>query len=154
MKSKSSTDLGLLILRLGLGAIMVAHGLQKVGVVPGGPDSLQGTVDFMGSMGIPSWMAYLSVLAELGGGIALIIGLLGRLAAFGIAVNMAVAISKVHINKGFFNPEGFEFPLSLFVIAATLLVAGMGAISVDARLAAGMDRTIAGKKDSGPTPPA
>lgn len=154
MKTKTSTDLGLLILRLGLGGIMLAHGLQKLGVVPGGPGGLQATIEWMASMGIPQWMAYLSVLAELGGGIALIIGFLGKLAAFGVAVNMSTAIYKVHIDQGFFNPSGVEFPLALFVMATALLVTGMGAISLDGKIAAGMDRTIAGKKDAGPAPPA
>jgi putative oxidoreductase len=155
MKTKTTTDLGLLILRLGLGGIMLAHGLQKVGVVPGGQESLQATVEWMASMGIPQWMAYLSVLAELGGGAALIIGFLGKLAAVGIAVNMSTAIYKVHLTKGFFNADGgIEFPLALFVMAAALLVLGMGALSLDGRIASAMDRTIGGKKDSGPPPPA
>lgn len=155
MKTRTATDLGLLILRLGLGGIMLAHGLQKVGVVAGGQDSLQATVEWMASMGIPQWMAYLSVLAELGGGVALIIGFLGKLAAFGVAVNMSTALYKVHLAKGFFNADdGVEFPLALFVMAAGLLVMGMGALSLDGKFAAGMDRTIAGKKDSGPAPPA
>jgi len=154
MKTRTSTDLGLLVLRLGLGGIMLAHGLQKVGAVAGGQESLQATVEWMASMGIPQWMAYLSVLAELGGGVALIIGLLGKLAAFGVAVNMSTAIYKVHIDQGFFNPKGFEFPLALFAIAAALLVMGMGALSLDGKIASAMDRTIAGKKDTGPVPPA
>jgi putative oxidoreductase len=153
MKPKTDTDLALLILRLGLGGIMLAHGLQKVGVVPGGAGSLQGTIDSMAGMNIPEWLAYLSVLAELGGGTALIIGLFGKLAAFGIAVNMAAAIYKVHWGKGFFNPDGIEFPLVLFAVAAALLIRGMGAFSLDAAMAASMDRTIAAKKDKSTPPP-
>ena len=152
MQKSSTTDLALLILRFALGGIMLAHGLQKVGVVEGGAPNLQSTIDGMAGMNIPNWLAYLSVLAELGGGVALIIGLLGKLAAFGIAVNMAVAIYKVHLTKGFFNPEGFEFPLALFAMATALLITGMGAFSLDGRIAAGMDRTIAGKRDTAPPP--
>ena len=153
MQKSSTTDLALLILRLALGGIMLAHGLQKVGVVPGGASSLQGTIDNMAAINIPTWMAYLSVIAELGGGVALIIGLLGKLAAFGVAVNMTAAIYKVHLYKGFFNPGGVEFPLALFAMAAALLVAGMGAFSLDAKIAAGMDKTIAGKKSDSAPPP-
>ncbi|MDQ2985875.1 MAG: DoxX family protein [Armatimonadota bacterium] len=152
MQKRTSTDLALLILRLTLGGIMVAHGLQTLGAVPGGAGSLQGTIDSMAAKGIPSWLAYLSVLAELGGGVALVIGFLGKLAAFGVAVNMAVAIYKVHLNQGFFNP-GVEFPLALFAMAAALLVTGMGGYSADAAIASSMDKTISGKKDASAPPP-
>lgn len=153
MQKRTSTDLALLILRLTLGGIMIAHGLQKVGVVPGGQESLPATIDWLAGMGVPAWLAYLNVLAELGGGAALLIGFLGKLAAFGVAVNMAVAIYKVHLYKGFFNPDGVEFPLALFAMAAALLVTGMGGYSADAAIASSMDKTIAGKKDTSAPPP-
>ena len=153
MKTNASPDLALLILRIALGAIMLAHGLQKVGLVPGGAPNLQATIDGFAGMGIPPWMGYLSVTAELAGGLALLIGFLGRLAAFGVAVNMSTAIFKVHASKGFFAPAGFEFPAALLAIAAALLVTGMGAYSVDAAIARSMDRTIHGKNREQPPNP-
>ncbi|MEO7453613.1 MAG: DoxX family protein [Fimbriimonadales bacterium] len=153
MRKATSTDLALLVLRFGLGGIMLAHGLQKLGLVPGGPGGIQQTVDWMGTMSIPPWMAYFSILAEVGGGFFLIIGFLGKLASFGIAFNLAAAIYKVHLTKGFFNPLGVEFPLALFAMAAALMVAGMGAMSLDAKIASSMDRAIAGKKDKEAPPP-
>ena len=146
MKNKTSIDLALLILIIVLGGIMLAHGLQKVGIVPGGAPSLQATIDGFAGMGIPPWMGYLSVTAELAGGFAIMIGFLGRLAAFGVAVNMSTAIYKVHASEGFFAPAGFEFPAALLAMAAALLLAGMGDYSIDARIAASMDRAIVGKK--------
>lgn len=142
MKKATGNDLALLILRLALGSIMLAHGLQKVGVIPGDPSGIQETIDWLASMNVPTWMAWLSIVAELGGGVALLLGLFGKLAAFGVAINMATAIYKVHYTKGFFNPDGIEFPLALFAMGAALLVTGMGAFSLDAMMARSMDRTI------------
>ena len=154
MKKATSTDLALLILRLALGSIMLAHGLQKVGWIPGGPGGIPETIEWLGSMGVPVWMAWLSIIAEVGGGAALLIGLFGKLAAFGVAINMATAIYKVHYTKGFFNPDGFEFPMALFAMGAALLVTGMGAFSLDAMIATSMDKTIQGKKKpEGTVPP-
>ena len=153
MKKATSVDLALLILRLALGSIMLAHGLQKLGWVPGGAGSIQQTINWMASMNIPTWMAWLSIVAEVAGGVALLIGLFGKLAAFGVAINMATAIYKVHYTKGFFNPDGIEFPLALFAMGAALLATGMGAISLDAMIAASMDKTIQGKKKQDAVPP-
>ena len=78
--------LALLGLRLALGAIMISHGAQKLF---GGMPKFMGMLN---SMGIPSWMAYLTVAAEFGGGILLVVGLLTRLAALSMVTDMAVAI--------------------------------------------------------------
>jgi len=65
----------------------------------------------------PRPLAFLAICAEFFGGMGLLVGLLGRVAAFGIATNMLVAIFTVHIHYGFFanwfgqqNGEGFEYP--------------------------------------------
>jgi len=86
--------LALLVLRLGLGIIMTAHGWQKLS---GGLGKFMG---FLSNIGVPGWMAYLVVAAEFGGGILLIAGLLTRLAALSIFVDMAVAIAKYHGKNG------------------------------------------------------
>ncbi|HET6645197.1 MAG TPA: DoxX family protein [Fimbriimonadales bacterium] len=142
-KEDRSIDLALLVLRLVLGVIMMAHGLQKMGVVPGGAATIGEQIDTFAKMGFPAWLGYLSVIAEAAGGLGVLIGLFGRLAAFGIAVDLFVAIVKVHITHGFFSAKGgFEFPLALFGIAAALMFTGMGRVSIDAILARAMDKDI------------
>ena len=97
--------LGLLILRLALGTVMIAHGYQKV---------FGGMPQFMGMlshMGIPAWMGYLTAAAEFGGGILLVVGFLTRLAALAIFIDMLVAISKVHLHNGLFpRMAALSFP--------------------------------------------
>lgn len=63
---------------------------------------------------------------------ALIFGLLTRLASFGLLSAMVVAILQVHSKAGFFNPNGIEFPLSLLGSTALIAIAGAGAWSLDA----------------------
>jgi putative oxidoreductase len=93
---------------------------------------------FTGTMHIPAPLAFLAICAEFFGGIGLIIGFLTRIAAFGIATNMVVAIATVHHAFGFFmnwdgtqKGEGFEFHLLVLAIAAFLMIRGAGAFSVD-----------------------
>jgi putative oxidoreductase len=117
--------LALLALRLVLGIIMIAHGSMKV---------FGGMPRFMGmlhNMGIPSWMGYLTAAAEFGGGILLLVGLVTRLAALSICIDMAVAIVKVHWKNGLKGPAGFEFPLACGIIAFALIFLGGGPISLD-----------------------
>ncbi len=138
-----SIDMALVVLRLTLGVVMIAHGLQKVGVVEGGAASLGNQIEIFGKMGIPEWLGYLSIAAELLGGLGVLLGLFGRVAAFGIAVNLFVAIAKVHVDKGLFaQGGGFELPLALFTMALALLFTGMGQYSVDAVMAKTMDKSI------------
>jgi putative oxidoreductase len=87
-------------------------------------------------MGIPmaSVAAPLVILAELFGGLALITGLLTRVAAASLALVMLGAIGFAHLSAGFFNPNGIEFPLMLLAAAATLVATGAGSFSLDARL--------------------
>ncbi len=117
--------LGLLILRLTLGAIMIAHGWQKIA------GHLHGFMGVLAHLGIPPWMGYLVVAAELGGGILVVVGLLTRLAAFSICIDMLVAIFKVHLHNGLTGQGGFEFPLACGAIAFALIFFGAGPISID-----------------------
>jgi putative oxidoreductase len=119
--------LALLILRLGLGVIMVAHGYPKVF---GG---LHHHAQFVASLGMPAWLGYVSAFAEFIGGLLLIIGFLTRPAALAICIDMAVAIWKIHWKSGLVgsNRSGYEFPLALAVIAFALIFYGAGAIAVD-----------------------
>jgi putative oxidoreductase len=124
---------GLLLLRLILGAVFIAHGSQKVLGWYGGP-GLQGTVGYMAGMGIPTILAYVAAFTEFLGGIALVIGFLTKPAALGILIVMITAIAKVHLSEGFFSPKGFELPLTLGVIAFTLFLLGPGIYSLDEKI--------------------
>ena len=126
-------DLGLLLLRVALGIVFMTHGGQKLFVM-----GLAGVTGGFTQMGIPApgLTAPLVALVEFGGGLALLLGLLTRLAALGIAVDMLGAMFFVHLKNGFFLPMGYEFVLVLFLVAATLLITGAGAYSIDARLGA------------------
>src|SRR4029453_11193839 len=92
---------GLLLLRLGLGAVFFAHGAQKVLGWFGGP-GLEGWVGFMAKMGGPAFMAYIAAFAEFLGGLGVLVGLLTRIAALGPAAVMVVAMWQVHWSNGFF----------------------------------------------------
>jgi putative oxidoreductase len=115
----------LLVLRLVLGAIMIAHGYSKVF---GG---LSHHAQFVSSLGLPPWLAYFSAAAEFLGGIAVIVGLLTRLAAFGIVIDLGVAIAKVHWKNGFIGNGNYQFPLALAAIAFALIFFGAGPIALD-----------------------
>ncbi len=117
--------LALLVLRIVLGAIMIAHGYGKVF---GG---LHRHVQMVSGLGLPGWLAYLSALAEFFGGILVIAGLVARIAAFAILIDMVVAIAKVHWKHGLTSPGGYEFPLSLAAIAFALVFFGAGPIALD-----------------------
>ncbi|MGA8428522.1 MAG: DoxX family protein [Candidatus Sulfotelmatobacter sp.] len=117
--------LALLFLRLALGAVMVVHGSHKVF---GG---LHNHAHFVASLGFPAWTGYLSSFTEFFGGILVLAGLFTRGAAFAICINMIVAIWKVHWHNGLTGDHGFEFPLSLAVIAFALIFFGAGPIAID-----------------------
>lgn len=127
-------NLALLLVRLVVGMVFVAHGGQKVfvtglGAVGGG----------FAQMGVPAGelVGPLVGLVELLGGLAIMTGLMTRLAAMGTTVVMLGAIGLVHLPNGYFNSE---FPLALLITSMALAVAGGGSYSMDARLAERMRR--------------
>src|SRR3954447_7213516 len=89
------------LLRIALGIIFFAHGAQKMLGWFGGY-GYTGTMHSFTASGIPAPLAFLAIAAEFFGGLGLIFGLLGRVAAIGITVNMLVAIAAVHAKFGFF----------------------------------------------------
>src|SRR5208337_1173917 len=131
-------DYVLTILRLILGIVFFAHGAQKMLGWFGGY-GFTGTMGFFTQkMGIPAPLAFLAICAEFFGGLGLIVGLFSRIAAFGIIINMLVAIFTVHAANGLFmnwagqqKGEGFEYHLLAIAIGLTILIKGAGALSVD-----------------------
>jgi putative oxidoreductase len=117
--------LALFIMRLALGAVMVAHGYHKVF---GG---LHHHAQMVAGLGLPGWLGYVSAFAEFFGGLLVLVGLFTRLAAFAICVDMAVAIWKVHWHNGLTGEKGYEFPLALGAIAFGLIFLGSGPIALD-----------------------
>jgi putative oxidoreductase len=77
-------------------------------------------------------VGYLSAGTEFFGGIFVIAGLLTRLVAFAICVEMAVAVIKVHLKNGLVGQGGYEFPLALAAMAFLLIFTGAGPIALDA----------------------
>ncbi|HEY8966072.1 MAG TPA: DoxX family protein [Candidatus Methylacidiphilales bacterium] len=140
VKTRSSATL--LITRLTLGLVMFPHGAQKALGWFGGY-GFEGTMGFFtGTMHVPAPLAFLAIAAEFAGSLGLIFGLFGRVAAFGIASNMVVAIATVHGANGFFmnwegkQPgEGFEYHLLVLGLALTTILFGSGKASVDGAIA-------------------
>lgn len=123
---------GIAIVRIIVGLVFLAHGAQKLFVL--GIGGVTGGFTQMG-VPLPGVTAPLVALVELFGGIALIIGLLTRLAALGLAADMLGAILLVHIKGGFFMPMGVEFALTLLAALIAIAVSGAGAYSLDDVLA-------------------
>ncbi len=129
-------DLGLLVLRLAVGLIMAAHGVQKLfGWFNGG--GLDGTGKFFEMSGYPASKAMAAVagLGETLGGLALAVGLLTPLAAAALVGTLLNAIA-VKWDGGFFAPKGIEYELLLTLAAASLALTGPGRYAVDRAIAA------------------
>jgi putative oxidoreductase len=128
----------LTMLRLTLGVVFLGHGAQKMLGWFGGYGYHATMGFFTQQMHIPAVFAFLAIAAEFFGGLGLLVGLLSRIAAFGITVEMLVAAAMVHIHNGFFmnwtgtkHGEGFEFHLLALALLVMVLVRGAGALSFD-----------------------
>lgn len=113
-------NLALLIARVTIGIIFLAHGSQKLFGAFDGP-GLSKIVEMMGTAG------YFVAAGEFLGGLGLLLGLLSRLAGLGIVIIMIGAIATVHGEHGFFlSDNGYEYALSLVALALTIVLAGPG----------------------------
>ena len=137
---RSSVDLALLVIRLALGTVFIAHGSAKFfpgwwGLEDGGIGKFATSLNGMG-VPAPDVMAYIVAGWELGGGALVVLGLVTRIAALGLLGTMIVAFIKVHMNNGFFLPPlgklpGFEYVLALGAMALALVIAGAGQLALD-----------------------
>ena len=127
--TETQIDAGLLVMRLVVGAIFIAHGGQKIFTM-----GFDGVAGGFGQMGVPfaEILGPFVALLEFFGGFALIAGFLTRLVSLGLGSTMIAAMVLVHAKNGFFNPGGIEFPLSLLGGSILLVLAGAGSWSVDA----------------------
>lgn len=135
---ETSEDYAALIARLALGIMIFPHGAQKLLGWFGGY-GFSGSMGFLtGSVGLPWIIAFLVIMIEFFGGIALVVGALTRIAALGVGINMLGAALVVHLPYGFFMNwggnkagEGFEFHILAIALALILMLRGGGVFSLD-----------------------
>jgi len=143
MKGNPKVDAAVLILRVGLGLILMYFGAQKLLGVFGGPGP-QGTIEmFRKGMGIPAPLTVLAMCGEFFGGLGMIVGLLTPVAAFGATCTMGVATYinwktpgiMTDLMNGKFEaaPTAF-FAFSLMVGSLAVMLIGGGSYSLDAKL--------------------
>lgn len=126
----SSTELGIALLRIALGAMFLAHGLLKLLVF-----TLPGTAGFFASVGFPGFFAYIVVPAEILAGIALLAGFRTRLVAVA-TIPLLIGAASVHLGNGWLFSSangGWEYPVYLIVAALAQSLLGGGAFAFDNR---------------------
>jgi putative oxidoreductase len=126
------------LIRITLGVVFFAHGAQKLLGWFGGAGLKQTMRAMHQLLGLPVPLAFLSIATEFFGGYGLMVGLLSRVAALGIAVTMVGAILMVHGRYGLFlnwfgdrKGDGFEYHLLAIALAVVIIVRGSGALSLD-----------------------
>ena len=131
----------LTVLRVTLGAVMFAHGAQKMLGWFGGKGLYAALHALVPGKYIPVPLSFLAVCAEFFGGLGLMTGLLTRVAALGVAGNMVVAVAMVEGHEGFFmnwegqkQGEGYEYHLLVLAITYALMLKGAGSLSIDGLL--------------------
>lgn len=125
-------DLAILVLRVALGIMFAAHGLQKAFGLFGGP-GIGGFSEMLSGLGFSQsvlW-AYIAAYTELLGGTFLCLGVFTRGCAALLLVLMVVATRKVHFSKGFFLAQGgFEYPFIIAAVCVALILLGPGRFSI------------------------
>lgn len=137
-----STDLGLLVLRTGVGSVIFAHGALKLFGWFGDGGGLEATAAGFDSIGFSPGKAnaVAAGVAEAGGGALLALGLATPAASAATGGALVVAASFHHPNGFFFGDGGYEFPATLALTALALGISGPGAYSVDNLLGRRFDR--------------
>ncbi|MBT4263629.1 MAG: DoxX family protein [Deltaproteobacteria bacterium] len=133
----TEADISGLVMRLALGVVMFSHGAGKLFGWFGG-FGFSGTMSYFTGNGMPWLIAFLVVMAESLGALALIVGFFGRFMSFGIFMVMLGAIFMVHAKFGFFMNwmgkqagEGYEYHILALGLALALMIKGSGALSFD-----------------------
>ena len=132
MSDSDAIDLALLLLRLGVGTVMLAHGIRHIF----GGGKIGGTARWFGSMGMraPMLQAWLASLTEIGAGVLLVLGLFTPLGGAGVVGTMAVAWIANHFKNGFYifnKGEGYEYVMTLLLCGVVLGTVGPGSWSLD-----------------------
>jgi putative oxidoreductase len=127
---------GLLVLRVALGIIFIAHGYPKLAHLRGGAQMQS----FFVEHGLPGYFVYVAGVIEAFGGGLLLLGLFTRAAGLLLAIEMCVAIWKVHSGHGYLAVHDYEFPLTLAASCFALATVGAGMISLDQPLLEGGGR--------------
>lgn len=134
----TNTDWVQFAVRIILGIVFFAHGAQKMLGWFKGPGLKNSIKSLDEHMHIPAALGFVAIAAEFFGGAGLIVGLLSRIAAAGIAVIMVVAIVRVHGRHGLFlnwfgdrEGHGYEYHLLALALAIVVIVRGSGALSLD-----------------------
>jgi putative oxidoreductase len=134
----------MLLVRFPLGLDMFVHGYMKITNIPG-------TMRYFDGLNVPHVFGWLAIVAEFFGGLGLMFGLLSRIAAFGVAITMVVAIFLRHLPYGYlmnwhgalpFGTEGYEYHTLAIGMALAVMLVGAGACSIDRVIAARMSASV------------
>jgi len=135
----SLQPVGLLILRLSLALIFFSHGYPKVA------HSAAGMQEFFVQHGLPGYFVYIAGVVEVFGAILLVLGVFTRAAALLLAIEMGVAIWKVHSSGGYLAVHVYEFPLAMLAGCLALATVGAGRFSLDQPLFEGEGQSRSSK---------
>ena len=135
--TSTQNEYSLAVARVILGLVFFAHGAQKMLGWFGGA-GFSDTISEFAKFGMPAAVALFAIFVEFFGSLGLLFGVLSRVAALGIIVEMMGAILTIHIHNGLFmnwmgqqKGEGIEYHLITIALALLILVRGAGALSID-----------------------